>query len=100
MHVDYNGKTIPTQFSVNFHVKNEDCLRSLWLAMTLSTSSHSAGTASGIPVIIPTPLTRPSRKSILIPGRMYSGRLANSKRTFARLPGRNTIPSMSSLDAL
>ena len=28
--------------------------------------------SEGIPVIIPTPLTRPSRKSILIPGRMYS----------------------------
>mmetsp|Transcript_14256 Transcript_14256/g.21274 ORF Transcript_14256/g.21274 Transcript_14256/m.21274 type:complete len:109 (-) Transcript_14256:1928-2254(-) len=50
----------------------------------------------GIPVTIPTPLTRPSRNNILIPGRMYSGRCANSKRTFARLPGRSTIPSVSS----
>mmetsp|Transcript_11118 Transcript_11118/g.23384 ORF Transcript_11118/g.23384 Transcript_11118/m.23384 type:complete len:126 (+) Transcript_11118:48-425(+) len=39
MHVDYNERTIPTQFSVNFHVKNEDFPRSLPLAMTLSTSA-------------------------------------------------------------
>lgn len=53
--------------------------------------------SAGIPVMIPTPLTRPSRKSILMPGRMYSGRLANSNRTFALLPGLSTIPSASVL---
>lgn len=47
-------------------------------------------------VMIPTPRTRPSRNNIRIPGRIYSGRFANSKRTLARLPGRNTIPPLSS----
>ncbi len=43
---------------------------------------------SGTPVTRPTPLTRPSLKSILIPGRTYSGRCLNSNLTLALLPGR------------
>jgi hypothetical protein len=46
----------------------------------------------GTPVTKPTPRTRPSRKSIRIPGRTYSGLWANSNLTFALLPGRSTIP--------
>mmetsp|Transcript_34637 Transcript_34637/g.41429 ORF Transcript_34637/g.41429 Transcript_34637/m.41429 type:complete len:99 (-) Transcript_34637:1653-1949(-) len=62
--------------------------------------AYFTGCIVGIPVIMPTPRTLPSRKSILIPGRTYSGLFANSKRTFARLPGRNTITSPSSFSTL
>ena len=53
--------------------------------------------AAGIDVMIPTPRTRPSRNNILIPGRIYSGRFANSNVTLARDPGRKTIQSSSPL---